>query len=101
MNFYLLSGEKYDAKLFNEKSPNGTAYPKLSTTKFYQFKEIINNYKKNSDQGIINGKEESNLKTTIYQLEQKIEFNEKSFNNRFNTALEQRINLKLLRKPLK
>ena len=38
LNFYLLSGEKYDAKLFNEKSPNGTAYPKLSTTKFYQFK---------------------------------------------------------------
>lgn len=90
LNFYLLSGEKYDAKLFNEKSPNGTAYPKLSTTKFYQFKEIINNYKKNSDQGIINGKEESNLKTTIYQLEQKIEFNEKSFNNRFNTALEEK-----------
>ena len=90
LNFYLLSGEKYDAKLFNEKSPNGTAYPKLSTTKFYQFKEIINNYKKNSDQGIINGKEESNLKTTIYQLEQKIEFNEKSFNNRFNTAIQEK-----------
>ena len=90
LNFYLLSGEKYDAKLFNEKSPNGTAYPKLSTTKFYQFKEIINNYKKNSDQGIVNGKEESNLKTTIYQLEQKIEFNEKSFNNRFNTAIDEK-----------
>ena len=88
--FYLLSGEKYDAKLFNEKSPNGTAYPKLSTTKFYQFKEIINNYKINSDQGVINGKEESNLKTTIYQLEQKIEFNEKSFNNRFNTAIQEK-----------
>ena len=90
LNFYLLSGEKYDAKLFNEKSPNGTAYPKLSTTKFYQFKEIINNYKKNSDQGIINGKEESNLKRTIYQLEQKIEFNEKSFNNRYNKAIDEK-----------
>ena len=67
--FYLQSGEKYDSTKFSLKSPNGTEYPKMGTSKFYHFKEIINNYVKNLNKVKEEGKEEMSYQKKIEQLE--------------------------------